>query len=158
MRFCIANVSETFSVEPERTVLVVAVCRDLLQPTCQQTLWFLQARVDLSFASQRWPMERFKAQRRYQVALESTDTCHIMQQYHISIIQVSTIHVFYKLPYETIKSSYFKIFICTHINNSFFTEPSDHLNHWMLAMIGIGCVFIAFVGVSIYLMWWVVKH
>ena len=28
-----------------------------------------------------------------------------------------------------------------------------HLNHWMLAMIGIGCVFIAFVGVSIYLMW-----
>jgi hypothetical protein len=31
--------------------------------------------------------------------------------------------------------------------------PEDtHLNHWMLAMIGIGCVFIAFVGVSIYLM------
>jgi len=34
----------------------------------------------------------------------------------------------------------------------YYPEPSDHLNHWMLAMIGIGCVFIAFVGVSIYLM------
>lgn len=29
----------------------------------------------------------------------------------------------------------------------------DELNHWMLAMIGIGLVFITFVGVSIYLMW-----
>ena len=33
-----------------------------------------------------------------------------------------------------------------------FSEDTE-LNPWMLAMIGIGCVFIAFVGVSIYLMW-----
>ena len=32
------------------------------------------------------------------------------------------------------------------------TEDTQ-LNPWMLAMIGIGCVFISFVGVSIYLMW-----
>ena len=34
----------------------------------------------------------------------------------------------------------------------FITEDTQ-LNPWMLAMIGIGCVFISFVGVSIYLMW-----
>lgn len=34
---------------------------------------------------------------------------------------------------------------------SYFPDDSQ-LNHWMLAMIGIGCIFIAFVGVSIYLM------
>ena len=42
-----------------------------------------------------------------------------------------------------------KVYIFMHLN---FSEDT-HLNHWMLAMIGIGCVFIAFVGVSIYLMW-----
>ena len=32
--------------------------------------------------------------------------------------------------------------------------PDDpDLNYWMLAMIGIGCIFIVFVGFSIYLMW-----
>jgi hypothetical protein len=36
--------------------------------------------------------------------------------------------------------------------NTHISEDDD-LNPWMLAMIGIGCVFIAFVGVSIYLMW-----
>ena len=35
---------------------------------------------------------------------------------------------------------------------SFIAEDTQ-LNPWMLAMIGIGCVFISFVGVSIYLMW-----
>ena len=34
-----------------------------------------------------------------------------------------------------------------------FSADDNELNHWMLAMIGIGCIFIAFVGVSIYLMW-----
>merc|ERR1712038_151255 len=33
----------------------------------------------------------------------------------------------------------------------YFPESTD-LNYWMLAMIGIGCVFIIFVGFSIYLM------
>lgn len=37
------------------------------------------------------------------------------------------------------------------IPNRFLDDSK--LNPWMLAMIGIGCVFIAFVGVSIYLMW-----
>jgi len=34
----------------------------------------------------------------------------------------------------------------------FVIADDDKLNPWMLAMIGIGGVFIAFVGVSIYLM------
>jgi hypothetical protein len=38
-------------------------------------------------------------------------------------------------------------------NNFFYFSDDNELNHWMLAMIGIGCIFIAFVGVSIYLMW-----
>ena len=37
----------------------------------------------------------------------------------------------------------------------FVIADDDKLNPWMLAMIGIGGVFIAFVGVSIYLMWYV---
>ena len=29
------------------------------------------------------------------------------------------------------------------------------LNYWMFAMISIGCIFIVFVGISIYILWWV---
>ena len=34
-----------------------------------------------------------------------------------------------------------------------FVPDDSDLNYWMLAMIGIGCIFIVFVGFSIYLMW-----
>jgi len=37
------------------------------------------------------------------------------------------------------------------VPKSYYPKDTE-LNPWMLAMIGIGCVFIAFVGVSIYLM------
>ena len=48
------------------------------------------------------------------------------------------------------------LFIIHSFNYTVFViADDDKLNPWMLAMIGIGGVFIAFVGVSIYLMWYV---
>ena len=29
------------------------------------------------------------------------------------------------------------------------------MNYWMFAMISIGCIFIVFVGVSIYILWYI---
>lgn len=46
----------------------------------------------------------------------------------------------------------FKIKITNKVISLIVLEDGE-LNHWMLAMIGIGLIFIAFVGVSIYLMW-----
>lgn len=34
-------------------------------------------------------------------------------------------------------------------------SEDDDISVWMFAMIGIGCVFVVFVAVSVYLMWWV---
>ena len=85
------------------------------------------------------------------MALESTGLLHIMQQYHLSITQVG---IFLLLTWFQSNQVVVKTLpISVLIDALIFIEPSDHLNHWMLAMIGIGCVFIAFVGVSIYLMW-----
>lgn len=38
-----------------------------------------------------------------------------------------------------------------------FVAEDDDVSVWMFAMIGIGCVFIVFVAVSIYLMWYVTR-
>ncbi|KAK7793691.1 hypothetical protein R5R35_008898 [Gryllus longicercus] len=39
------------------------------------------------------------------------------------------------------------------IQSRFYYPKDDDINVWMFAMIGIGCVFIIFVAVSLYIMW-----
>ena len=64
--------------------------------------------------------------------------------------KIDTVSILHRITGESINHDMIsKVYTFMHLN---FSEDT-HLNHWMLAMIGIGCVFIAFVGVSIYLMW-----
>ena len=64
--------------------------------------------------------------------------------------KIDTISILHKLMAKQYNHDMIsKVYTFMHL---IFSEDT-HLNHWMLAMIGIGCVFIAFVGVSIYLMW-----
>lgn len=42
------------------------------------------------------------------------------------------------------------------INIICIISEDDDLSVWMFAMIAIGCVFVVFVAVSIYLIWWVI--